>query len=137
MREFSGHRIETVYHDEPQVLYVGRPGTSLVLEPGMIFTVEPMLNAGKPGTKQLADGWAVVKKDRSLFAQWEYRAAVTESGFEILTYSPAGLSHPNPPVERHLARAVSEEIEQQTGPGQVSWPRVWIDECLDDGDHAQ
>jgi methionyl aminopeptidase len=90
VREFCGHGIGTVYHDEPQVLHYGRPGTGLVLEPGMIFTVEPMLNAGKPGTKQLADGWTVVTKDRSLSAQWEHMVAVTESGVEILTGWPDG-----------------------------------------------
>lgn len=85
VREFCGHGIGTVYHDEPQVLHFGRPGTGLVLKPGMIFTIEPMLNAGKPATKQLSDGWTVVTKDRSLSAQWEHMVAVTESGFEVLT----------------------------------------------------
>lgn len=90
VREYCGHGVGTVYHDEPQVLHYGRPGTGLVLEPGMIFTIEPMLNAGKPGTKQLADGWTVVTTDRSLSAQWEHMVAVTESGFEILTSWPDG-----------------------------------------------
>lgn len=88
VRGFCGHGIGTVYHDEPQVLHFGRPGAGLVLEPGMIFTVEPMLNAGRPGTKQLADGWTVVTKDRSLSAQWEHMVAVTDGGFEILTSWP-------------------------------------------------
>jgi methionyl aminopeptidase len=90
VREYCGHGIGTVYHDEPQVLHYGRPGTGLVLEPGMIFTIEPMLNAGKPGTKELADGWTVVTRDRSLSAQWEHMVAVTENGFEILTSWPDG-----------------------------------------------
>jgi methionyl aminopeptidase len=90
VREFCGHGIGTVYHDEPQVLHFGRPGTGVVLEPGMIFTIEPMLNAGKSATKQLADGWTVVTKDRSLSAQWEHMVVVTESGFEVLTTWPDG-----------------------------------------------
>ena len=90
VREYCGHGVGTVYHDEPQVLHYGWPGTGLVLKPGMIFTIEPMLNAGKPETKQLADGWTVVTKDRSLSAQWEHMVAVTESGFEILTSWPDG-----------------------------------------------
>ena len=90
VREFCGHGIGTIYHDEPQVLHFGRPGTGLVLRPGMIFTIEPMLNAGKPATRQLADGWTVVTKDHSLSAQWEHMVAVTESGFEVLTAWPDG-----------------------------------------------
>lgn len=90
VREYGGHGIGTVYHDEPDVLHYGRPGTGLTLKPGMIFTVEPMLNAGKPDIKQLSDGWTVVTKDRSLSAQWEHMVAVTEYGFEILTAWPDG-----------------------------------------------
>jgi len=90
VREYCGHGVGTTYHDEPQVLHYGRPGTGLVLEPGMIFTIEPMLNAGRPATKQLSDGWTVVTKDRSLSAQWEHMVAVTENGFEILTTWPNG-----------------------------------------------
>ncbi|WP_194721720.1 type I methionyl aminopeptidase [Noviherbaspirillum malthae] len=90
VREYCGHGVGTIYHDEPQVLHYGRPGTGLVLEPGMIFTIEPMLNAGRPATKQLSDGWTVVTKDRSLSAQWEHMVAVTENGFEILTHWPDG-----------------------------------------------
>jgi methionyl aminopeptidase len=96
INDACGHGIGTVYHDEPQVLHFGRPGTGLVLEPGMIFTVEPMLNAGKPGTKQLADGWTVVTKDRSLYAQWEHMVAVTESRFGILTSWPDGYGDYSP-----------------------------------------
>ncbi len=90
VREYGGHGIGTVYHDEPDVLHYGRPGTGLTLKPGMIFTVEPMLNAGKPDIKQLSDGWTVVTKDRSLSAQWEHMVAVTECGFDILTAWPDG-----------------------------------------------
>jgi len=108
VREYCGHGVGTVYHDEPQVLHFGRPGTGLVLEPGMIFTVEPMLNAGKPGTKQLADGWTVVTKDRSLSAQWEHMVAVTESGFEILTSWPDGYGDYSPiTAEASLSAAVT------------------------------
>ncbi|WP_151633517.1 type I methionyl aminopeptidase [Noviherbaspirillum aerium] len=96
VREYCGHGIGTIYHDKPQVLHFGRPGTGLVLEPGMIFTIEPMLNAGKPETKQLADGWTVVTKDRSLSAQWEHMVAVTESGFEVLTSWPDGYGDYSP-----------------------------------------
>lgn len=108
VREYCGHGIGTVYHDEPQVLHYGRLGTGLVLEPGMIFTIEPMLNAGKPGTVQLADGWTVVTKDRSLSAQWEHMVAVTESGFEILTSWPDGYGDYSPiTAETSLSAAVN------------------------------
>lgn len=91
VRDYCGHGIGTTYHDDPQVLHYGRPGTGLTLRPGMIFTIEPMVNAGKPDTKQLADGWTVVTRDRSLSAQWEHMVAVTETGFEVLTQWPDGL----------------------------------------------
>ncbi|MBU9177288.1 type I methionyl aminopeptidase [Burkholderia gladioli] len=90
VREYCGHGIGTVYHDEPQVLHYGRPGIGLKLVPGMIFTIEPMLNAGKAETKQLSDGWTVVTRDRSLSAQWEHMVVVTEHGFEVLTPWPEG-----------------------------------------------
>jgi methionyl aminopeptidase len=90
VREYCGHGIGTVYHDAPQVLHFGRPGTGLVLQPGMIFTIEPMLNAGRAGTTQLADGWTVVTQDSSLSAQWEHMVAVTDTGFEVLTAWPDG-----------------------------------------------
>jgi methionyl aminopeptidase len=91
VRDYCGHGIGTTYHDDPQVLHYGRPGTGLTLRPGMIFTIEPMVNVGKPDTKQLADGWTVVTRDRSLSAQWEHMVAVTETGFEVLTQWPDGL----------------------------------------------
>ncbi|WP_414448925.1 type I methionyl aminopeptidase [Burkholderia sp. 22PA0099] len=90
VREYCGHGIGTVYHDEPQVLHYGRPGVGTRLVPGMIFTIEPMLNAGKAETKQLADGWTVVTRDRSLSAQWEHMVAVTADGFDVLTTWPEG-----------------------------------------------
>ena len=79
-----------VYHDEPQVLHYGQRGQGLRLEAGMVFTIEPMLNAGKRETKQLADGWTVVTKDRSLSAQFEHMVAVTPAGYEVLTPWPVG-----------------------------------------------
>jgi methionyl aminopeptidase len=87
VREFCGHGIGRKFHEEPQVLHYGRTGTGLKLQPGMIFTVEPMINAGKPAIRQLADGWTVVTKDHSLSAQWEHTVLVTDSGFEVLTLS--------------------------------------------------
>lgn len=95
VREFCGHGIGRKFHEEPQVLHYGRSGTGLKLQPGMIFTVEPMINAGKPGIRQLADGWTVVTKDHSLSAQWEHTVLVTEQGFEVLTVSAGA---PSPPL---------------------------------------
>ena len=95
VREFCGHGIGRKFHEEPQVLHYGRAGTGLKLQPGMIFTVEPMINAGKPAIRQLADGWTVVTKDHSLSAQWEHTVLVTDSGFEVLTVS-AGAPAPPP-----------------------------------------
>jgi methionyl aminopeptidase len=89
VREYCGHGIGRVYHEEPQVLHYGRPGTGLVLQKGMTFTVEPMINAGKPGVRQLDDGWTVVTADGSLSAQWEHMIAVTADGAEILTPWPS------------------------------------------------
>ncbi|WP_411884387.1 type I methionyl aminopeptidase [Polaromonas sp. YR568] len=90
VHEYCGHGIGKVYHDEPQVLHYGRPGEGLKLEAGMVFTIEPMLNAGKPETRQMPDGWTVVTKDRSLSAQWEHMVAVTPQGYEVLTAWPGG-----------------------------------------------
>ena len=87
VREFCGHGIGRRFHEDPQVLHYGRPGQGMILEPGMIFTVEPMINAGKPGIRQLADGWTIVTKDHSLSAQWEHTVLVTETGYEVLTVS--------------------------------------------------
>ena len=91
VREFCGHGIGRKFHEEPQVLHYGKPGTGLVLEPGMTFTVEPMINAGKPGIRELADGWTIVTKDHSLSAQWEHTVLVTETGFEVLTRSAGSI----------------------------------------------
>ncbi len=85
VREYCGHGIGRVFHEDPQVLHYGKPGTGLTLEPGMTFTIEPMINAGKRHSKLLADGWTVVTKDHSLSAQWEHTILVTEDGYEVLT----------------------------------------------------
>jgi methionyl aminopeptidase len=85
VREYCGHGIGKEFHEEPQVLHYGSPGTGLELTPGMTFTIEPMVNAGKRQIKLLPDGWTVVTKDRSLSAQWEHTVLVTDSGYEVLT----------------------------------------------------
>src|SRR5436853_2432512 len=87
VREFCGHGIGRKFHEEPQVLHYGKPGTGITLQPGMTFTVEPMINAGKPAIRELADGWTIVTKDHSLSAQWEHTVAVTEQAYEVLTVS--------------------------------------------------
>jgi methionyl aminopeptidase len=98
VREFCGHGIGRKFHEEPQVLHYGRPGAGLRLEAGMIFTVEPMINAGKADIRQLADGWTIVTKDHSLSAQWEHTVLVTREGYEVLTLSPG--SPPRPAAEK-------------------------------------
>jgi len=85
VREYCGHGIGQIFHEEPQVLHYGRPGTGLELKAGMVFTIEPMINAGKAATKLLPDNWTAVTKDHKLSAQWEHTIAVTDSGFEVLT----------------------------------------------------
>jgi methionyl aminopeptidase len=95
VREFCGHGIGRSFHEEPQVLHYGKPGSGPRLEPGMTFTIEPMINAGKAAISELPDGWTIVTKDRSLSAQWEHTVAVTTTGVEVLTLS-AG-APPRPP----------------------------------------
>ncbi|MBX8484174.1 type I methionyl aminopeptidase [Pseudomonas cichorii] len=90
VREYCGHGIGRTYHEEPQVLHYGTAGKGLKLKPGMVFTIEPMINAGRPETKALADGWTVLTRDLSLSAQWEHMVAVTQTGFELLTPWPDG-----------------------------------------------
>ncbi len=85
VREYCGHGIGREFHEDPQVLHYGKPGTGMALEPGMTFTIEPMVNAGKPHTRLLPDGWTVVTKDHSLSAQWEHTILVTEDGHDVLT----------------------------------------------------
>ena len=88
VREYCGHGIGRIYHEDPQVLHYGQPGTGVVLQQGMTFTIEPMVNEGARHTRLMPDGWTVVTKDRSLSAQWEHMLAVTETGVEILTRIP-------------------------------------------------
>lgn len=85
VQEYCGHGIGEKFHEDPQVLHYGKPKTGLTLEPGMIFTIEPMINVGKRNVKLMKDGWTVITKDRSLSAQWEHTILVTETGHEILT----------------------------------------------------
>jgi len=87
VREFCGHGIGRRFHEEPQILHYGRPGHGLKLVPGMTFTIEPMINAGKRDIRQLADGWTIVTADHSLSAQWEHTVLVTEDAYEVLTVS--------------------------------------------------
>ncbi len=95
VREFCGHGIGKEFHEEPQVLHYGKAGTGLKLIAGMIFTIEPMINAGKRDIRQLGDGWTIVTKDHSLSAQWEHTVLVTESGYEVLTLSAGSPSKPS------------------------------------------
>lgn len=95
VREFCGHGIGQVFHEEPQVLHYGKPGTLDELKVGMTFTIEPMINAGRRDIKELGDGWTIVTKDHSLSAQWEHTVLVTETGYEVLTLSAGS---PPPPA---------------------------------------
>jgi methionyl aminopeptidase len=88
VREYCGHGIGRGFHEDPQVLHYGKPGTGVELVPGMVFTIEPMINLGRRETKLLRDGWTVKTRDRSLSAQWEHTIAVTEDGFDVLTRLP-------------------------------------------------
>ena len=94
VRDFCGHGLGRVFHAPPNVLHYGRPGTGARLEPGMFFTIEPMVNLGRPETKVLSDEWTAVTRDKSLSAQFEHSVGVTEDGVEIFTLSPAGKFHP-------------------------------------------
>jgi methionyl aminopeptidase len=94
VRDFCGHGIGRLFHDEPNVLHYGKPGDGVAFRPGMIFTIEPMINLGRPHVKVLSDGWTAVTRDRSLSAQFEHTVGVTEDGCEIFTLSPVGLHQP-------------------------------------------
>ena len=94
VRDFCGHGVGQVFHDAPNILHYGKRGEGEVLRPGMFFTIEPMINAGKPGVKVLNDGWTAVTRDKSLSAQCEHSVGVTEDGCEVFTASPAGLFQP-------------------------------------------
>ncbi len=95
VREFCGHGVGRIFHDAPNILHYGKRGQGDELKPGMMFTVEPMLNAGSPAVKILGDGWTAVTKDKSLSAQYEHSVGVTETGVEVFTASPAGLDTPH------------------------------------------
>ena len=94
VRDFCGHGVGRLFHDSPEVIHAGRPGTGPELRPGMIFTVEPMINLGRADCKLLDDGWTAVTRDRSLSAQFEHSIGITDDGCEIFTRSPAGLNQP-------------------------------------------
>ncbi|MBC6402833.1 MAG: type I methionyl aminopeptidase [Hyphomonadaceae bacterium] len=94
VRDFCGHGLGRLFHDAPNILHFGRPGDGEGLCPGMFFTIEPMINLGKPGVKVLSDGWTAVTRDRMLTAQFEHSIGVTETGHEIFTTSPQGLHRP-------------------------------------------
>lgn len=96
VREFCGHGLGRLFHDEPNILHYGSPGEGVVLKTGMFFTIEPMINLGRPQVKVLGDGWTAVTRDRSLSAQFEHTLGVTEDGYEIFTHSPRGLDGPQP-----------------------------------------
>lgn len=93
VRDFCGHGIGRLFHDVPNILHYGRKGEGVLLKPGMLFTVEPMINLGRPHVKVLSDGWTAVTRDRSLSAQFEHSVGVTSDGVEIFTLSPAGFHH--------------------------------------------
>lgn len=95
VREFCGHGIGQRFHEDPQVLHYGKPGTGVELQPGMAFTIEPMINAGRREIREMGDGWTIVTKDRSLSAQWEHTVVVTDSGYEVMTLSSGS---PPPPA---------------------------------------
>ncbi|MGV1953121.1 type I methionyl aminopeptidase [Agrobacterium vitis] len=100
VRDFCGHGVGQLFHDSPNILHYGRPDEGPEIREGMIFTIEPMINLGKPHVKVLADGWTAVTRDRSLTAQYEHTVGVTSSGCEIFTLSPAGLDRPGlPPLQ--------------------------------------
>jgi len=94
VRDFCGHGLGQVFHDRPNILHYGEPGEGVRLEPGMLFTIEPMINLGKPHVKVLTDGWTAVTRDRELSAQFEHTVGVTENGCKVFTYSPKGLDCP-------------------------------------------
>ncbi|WP_062014415.1 type I methionyl aminopeptidase [Aureimonas sp. AU4] len=97
VRDFCGHGVGRLFHDAPNILHCGRRGEGVEMRPGMIFTIEPMINTGRPHVKVLNDGWTAVTRDRSLSAQYEHTVGVTETGCEVFTYSPGGLDMPGFP----------------------------------------
>ncbi len=106
VREFCGHGIGQRFHEDPQVLHYGRPGTGMEIRPGMTFTIEPMINQGRREIREMGDGWTIITKDRSLSAQWEHTVLCTEDGYEILTRS-AGMPAPPPFVSAAASPAAT------------------------------
>jgi methionyl aminopeptidase len=100
VRDFCGHGLGRLFHDEPNILHFGRRGEGVPLKPGMFFTIEPMINLGRPHVKILSDGWTAVTRDRSLSAQFEHSVGVTETGCEVFTFSPKGLDRPPYPAAK-------------------------------------
>jgi methionyl aminopeptidase len=98
VRDFCGHGVGLLFHDAPEVVHLGRPGTGPELKPGMFFTIEPMINIGRPDVKVLDDGWTAVTRDRSLSAQFEHSIGITDTGAEIFTKSLKGLDLPHRPA---------------------------------------
>jgi len=98
VRDFCGHGVGRLFHDAPEVVHVGKPGTGPELKPGMFFTIEPMINIGRPDVKVLDDGWTAVTRDRSLSAQFEHSLGITDDGCEVFTLSPKGLGLPHQPA---------------------------------------
>ena len=94
VRDFCGHGVGEVFHDTPNILHFGKRGEGPKLKAGMFFTIEPMVNLGRPAVKLLSDGWTAVTRDKSLSAQFEHSVGVTETGVEVFTYSPADLDKP-------------------------------------------
>jgi methionyl aminopeptidase len=94
VRDFCGHGLGRLFHDEPNIVHIGRAGEGIVLKPGMLFTIEPMINLGRPHVKVLSDGWTAVTRDRSLSAQFEHTVGVTQDGVEVFTISPKGRHKP-------------------------------------------
>ena len=94
VRDFCGHGLGQQFHDRPNILHYGEAGEGQELKPGMFFTIEPMINLGRPAVKVLSDGWTAVTRDKELSAQFEHTVAVTENGCEVFTYSPGGFDKP-------------------------------------------
>ncbi|HCX14676.1 MAG TPA: type I methionyl aminopeptidase [Rhodospirillaceae bacterium] len=111
VRDFCGHGIGRVFHQAPNVMHFGRPNEGRVIEAGMIFTIEPMINAGKPETKVLDDGWTAVTRDKSLSAQFEHTIGVTETGVEIFTLSPRGYTCPPYDTNANTSQPLQDDVE--------------------------
>ena len=114
VRDFSGHGLGRIFHDAPNILHYGKPGTGPVLKPGMFFTVEPMVNAGTWQVKILSDGWTAVTRDKQLSAQFEHSVGITETGVEFFTLSPKGLAKPPYDLGRQARRAAPAAIGLRT-----------------------